>query len=190
MRSTVSLPTCLRALLLCAAAPCLLPAQQADSARTSGPVKLDTVTVLATAVGRAARKMDVIGESELAAPDIIGGSVLNAVMLLRPQLLTARAPNSMSGQNEAAARGQLYYRASSGGTGNTRAQMPLGLEELDTNPGSMSVSVNEGPPGSPDILSVIPARTVREVRYLRPLDAAARFGIAVAGGPVLVVYTR
>ena len=171
----------LHALLLCVTASSAGLSQLPDTARK---VVLDSVKVVATAPP--AKHIDVITEGELAAPEIIGGSALNAVMLLRPQLLTARPPNSLSGHNEAAARGQLYFRPA----GNNRSQMPLGLEQLDTNAGSMSVSVNEGPPGSPDVLSVLPARMIKEIRYLRPLDAAARFGIAVGGGPVLVVYTR
>ncbi len=67
---------------------------------------------------------------------------------------------------------------------------PTELAELTTGSGSLSVSVNEGPPGSPDILSAIPARRVRELRFLRPLEAAARFGSRAASGPVLLVYTK
>jgi hypothetical protein len=52
------------------------------------------------------------------------------------------------------------------------------------------VSINEGPIGSPDVLTGLPARIIREMRYLQPVDATARFGILAGGGPVLIVYTK
>jgi hypothetical protein len=54
----------------------------------------------------------------------------------------------------------------------------------------LSVSINDGRPGSPDILTTLPVRIIKEMRYLADIDAAARFGISSGGGPVLVIYTR
>ena len=54
----------------------------------------------------------------------------------------------------------------------------------------LSVSINEGRPESPDILTTLPVRIIKEMRYLLDTEAAARFGLSSGGGPVLVVYTR
>jgi hypothetical protein len=149
---------------------------------------LDSVRIVAANASEHARRADILSERELEAPNIIGGSALNAVALLRPQILRARLPLSFTGVNESATRGQLFARS---GDSSTRAPgLPPELAELTTTAGSLSVSVNEGPLGSPDILATIPARRVREMRYLRPLDASARFGSNAASGPVLVIYLK
>jgi hypothetical protein len=152
---------------------------------------LDSIRVTAVNRSEFSRRNDIIGERELSAPDIIGGTALTAVSLLRPQILRAQMPTSLLASNEAAERGQLYGRAVKDSNGRGKDfLMPSELAEMTTAAGSLTVSVNEGPPGSPDVLSVIPVRRIREMRLLRPIEAAARFGPNSAGGPVLLVYTK
>jgi hypothetical protein len=44
--------------------------------------------------------------------------------------------------------------------------------------------------GSMSELSTIPASSIREIEYLEPIDAAARFGIEHEGGGAILVKTR
>src|SRR5436853_404740 len=80
---------------------------------------------------------DIVSEKELSAPDIIGGSLLNAVALLRPQLLRARGPTSFTSSNQSAERGQLYYRAQGDSNVTKAAGMPSELADLTASAGSL-----------------------------------------------------
>jgi hypothetical protein len=142
-------------------------------------VVLDTQHVVARRLGAMERRKDTITEDEFAQPDVVGGNSRDALELLRPQLLTPRLPMSTSGaKSSAAQRGQIYFR-------DAKTRDPLG-----TGAGVMTISVNEGPLQSIDVLTIIPARAVKEMRYLIPTDATARFGVTAGGGPVLIVYTQ
>ena len=85
----------------------------------------------------------------------------------------------------ASERGRLYIRD---GNSNGRPRC-FGNSACDID-GMLSVSINEGPLGSPDILTTLPARAIKEMRYLLPIDATARFGIVAGNGPVLIVYMK
>lgn len=152
---------------------------------------LDSVQIQAdrpTGMPISARRADRISEAELTQREIVGGSAFEAFALLRPQLFRGRPPSGGSSRSDANQRAQLFprdpiARDSTAGTacfGNRAC-------EID---GRLSVSINEGRPSSPDILTTLPARIIKEMRYLLAVDAAARFGITAGGGPVLVVYTR
>lgn len=134
------------------------------------------------------RRTDRITEAELSQRDIIGGTALDAFALLRPRLFHGRPPPGSSAVNAASQRAQLFPRDTVG-QGATFRTLCLGNSACDID-GQLSVSINEARPGSPDILTTLPARVVKEMRYLLAVDAAARFGILAGGGPVLVVYTK
>ena len=154
-------------------------------------IVLDSVQVNAdrtTNVPIASRRTDRIGESELTRRDIIGGSAFDAFALLRPQLFHGRPPPGVSATNNAAQRAQLFGRDTIGTVGGTRI-LCVGNRACEID-GQLSVSINEGRPGSPDVLTTLPVRVIKEMRYLLAVDAAARFGMTAGGGPVLVVYTR
>lgn len=146
---------------------------------------LDSMRVLATTSEvKLSRRRDVIGTKEFEAPDVAGSSALDAFALLRPQLFfNGRPPGGQSSTTEAAQRGQLYPRDTIAGH-TFCAGWACNVDKR------LSVSVNSGPLSSPDILSVLPARIIKEMRYLLPVDAQARFGLAAGGGPVLLVVTK
>jgi hypothetical protein len=135
---------------------------------------LDSVRVVADRLELTEKRGDRITEAELSDPSVASGSAYDAVQLLRPQYLMARLPTSAQPTNGASQRGQMYFRDAT----------------TKEAAGGMTVSVNEGPPGSIDMLKTVAVRTIREMRYLAPLDATARFGVTSDGGPVLVIYTR
>lgn len=132
---------------------------------------LDSMHVVSSRAPMLERGKDRVGESEFAQPEVAGGNALDALELLRPQIFVTSPPTSPN--SKGSSRGRIYSRD---------ATVDWRLNA------SFSVSINEGLPQAIDILTTIPARTVREMRYLRPLDAQARFGVT-ASGPVLIVYT-
>lgn len=160
---------------------CLVPIGRtgAQDATARGSIVPDSQRVIASRT-TSGRRDDRITEAELAQPDIIGGNALTAVEMLRPAMMRPRLPLGSS-TSEAAMHGQLKVRQTFRGR-----QVDDALGETA---GAMTVSVNEGPLQSVDVLTMIAARTVREMRYLRPLDATGRFGVTASGGPVLIVYT-
>lgn len=152
---------------------------------------LDSVQVRAdrlTDMPIASRRTDRISEVELAQREIVGGSAFEAFALLRPQLFHGRPPPGISVTNDANQRAQLFPRDPIGSDSTART-VCVGNRACEID-GRLSVSINEGRPGSPDILTTLPVRIIREMRYLLAVDAAARFGMSAGGGPVLVVYTR
>ncbi|MGH7619254.1 MAG: carboxypeptidase-like regulatory domain-containing protein [Gemmatimonadaceae bacterium] len=134
------------------------------------------------------RRTDRITRQELSQRQIIGGSALEAFALLRPQLFHGRPPPGFSATNDASQRASLFPRDTIGG-GSTARTLCVGNRACEID-GQLSVSINEGRPGSPDILTTLPVRIIKEMRYFLAVDAAARFGMLAGGGPVLVVYTR
>jgi len=134
------------------------------------------------------RQTDRITETELSRRDIIGGTALDAFALLRPRLFHGRPPPGSSASNAASQRAQVFPRDTVG-QGATFRTLCVGNPACNID-GQLSVSINEARPGSPDILTTLPVRIVKEMRYLLAVDAAARFGILAGGGPVLVVYTK
>ena len=118
------------------------------------------------------RRKDRVSEVEFSEPWVIGGNALQALQLLRPQLFFGHPTTSLTAST-VTQHGQLYVR-----------------ETPEADAGGMLVSVNEGRPQSVDVLTILPARMVREMRYLRAVDATARFGINANGGPVLIVYMK
>jgi hypothetical protein len=135
------------------------------------------------------RRTDRITEAELNRREIVGGSAFEAFALLRPQLFRGRPAVGVSSTNAAAQRAQLFQRDAIFGSDSSARVVCLGNRACEID-AMLSVSINEGRPGSPDILTTLPARIIKEMRYLLAVDASARFGISSAGGPVLVVYTR
>lgn len=135
------------------------------------------------------RRRDIIEAKEFAHPEIVSGTALDALFLLRPQIFTGRPSGGTNPTTEAAQRSQFYPREVIGDekTGQRVVCAAGRVCDIDQR---LSVSINGGPVGSPDILSALPARIVREMRYLLPADAAARFGQTAGGGPVLIVYTK
>lgn len=118
------------------------------------------------------RPADRITARELAQPSVVSGNMLEALELLRPQLFVTTPPTSMSTK-----------------AGSTRGKVVTGQVNADSRlAAAFSVSVDEALPQAIDVLALIPARTVKEVRYLRSVEAQARFGVT-ANGPVLIVYT-
>ena len=91
-----------------------------------------------------------------------------------------------AGPPEAAKRGEAFERDVKTRTGEPTC---IGNQACDVD-SHLTVSINEGPLGSPDVLVFIGARSVREMRYLLPADATARFGLNAGNGPVLIVYLR
>ena len=110
--------------------------------------------------------------------------------MLRPLLFQGRPSGAATISTPASTRGQLYPRDDR----NPNAKVPerprcTGNPACDID-GLLSVSINEGPLGSPDILTTLSVRSIKEMKYLRPIDATARFGVVAGSGPVLIVYTR
>jgi hypothetical protein len=136
----------------------------------------------------ASRQTDRITEAELSRRDVLGGTALEAFALLRPRLFHGRPPPGSSEVNAASQRSQLFPRDIVGGASAPRT-LCTGNPACDID-GQLSVSIDEARPGSPDILTTLPVRVVKEMRYLVAVDAAARFGVLAGGGPVLVVYTK
>jgi hypothetical protein len=134
------------------------------------------------------RLADRITEAELAQREIIGGSAFEAFALLRPQLFHGRLPPGTSSTTNANQRAQLFPRDPIGQDATVRT-VCVGNRACEID-GQLSVSINEGRPGSPDILTTLPVRIIKEMRYLLAVEASARFGMTAGGGPVLVVYTR
>jgi hypothetical protein len=154
-------------------------------------VVLDSMQVFAdqpTDMPITSRRTDRITRSELSQRHIIGGSAFDAFALLRPQLFHGRTPTGASSTNDASRRAQMIARDTLTDRSGTRV-ICTGTRVCDIDD-RLSVSINEGRPGSPDILTAVPARIIKEMRYLNDIDAAARFGLSAGGGPVLVVYTR
>lgn len=56
--------------------------------------------------------------------------------------------------------------------------------------GTLLVSVEGGPLRGIEALASIPARLIREIRFLSATDAAQRFGSGASGGPVLFIIER
>lgn len=136
----------------------------------------------------ASRNADRISEAELSRPDIVGGNAMLAFEMLRPLLFQGRPSGGTSATTEASTRRQFYGR-------DERLQTVTGKSKCVGNPacdidGLLSVSINEGPLGSPDVLTTLSARFIKEMRYLRAVEATARFGQAAGSGPVLIVYTK
>jgi hypothetical protein len=157
-----------------------------------GVVTLDSMRTVARSAGGASvpvsvasRKRDRVGEEELAQPDIIGGNALDAFAKLRPMLFHGRGAGG-AGPPEGAKRGEAFERDVKTRTGEPTC---IGNQACDVD-SHLTVSINEGPLGSPDVLVFIGARSVREMRYLLPADATARFGLNAGNGPVLIVYLR
>jgi hypothetical protein len=134
------------------------------------------------------RRTDRITEAELGQRDLIGGTALEAFALLRPQLFHGRPAVGLSATNSAAQRSASFPRDTVG-QGAAMRIVCVGNRACEID-AMLSVSINEGRPGSPDILTTLPVRIIKEMRYLLAVDASARFGIGSGGGPVLVVYTR
>lgn len=154
-------------------------------------VVLDSMQVFAEQpadVPITARRTDRITQSELSQKQIIGGSAFDAFALLRPQLFHGRPAPGLSSMTSASQRAQMIARDTLTQGSGTRV-VCTGTRACDID-GRLSVSINDGRPSSPDILTAVPARIIREMRYLNDIDAAARFGISAGGGPVLVIYTR
>jgi hypothetical protein len=179
--------------------PRLIPVAMSD---TTSPVSVTLVrmpvilsSVLVSARGdeprfmvppsvKVSRRNDRIDPRELAFPDVIGGNALEAFAVLRPGLFSGLLAGD--DPTPAGLRAQLYAR-------DVKVQLErdrcVGIRACDIDP-LLSVSVNEGPLGSPDILTTLSVRIVREMRYLPPPEAMARFGTLSNRGPVLVVYTK
>ena len=151
---------------------------------------LDSMQIVGTRMSEdvSRRPSDRITAKELASPEIISVNALEAFALLRPQLFVGRASGNGSATTYAAERGRMFIRDSVGPEPGRRP-MCFGNRACDID-GRLSVSVNEGPIGSPDVLTAFPARIIREMRYLQPVEATARFGILAGGGPVLIIYTK
>jgi Carboxypeptidase regulatory-like domain len=154
-------------------------------------VILDSMQVVAKRLTQDATKRptDRITEKELASPDIISINALEAFALLRPQLFAGRPSGNGMATTSAAERGRLFIRDNAGSDDPNRRPTCVGNRACDID-GRLSVSINEGPLGSPDILTAIPTRIIREMRYLQAMEATARFGMLAGSGPVLIVYTK
>ncbi len=141
-------------------------------------VTLDAVKVVARTEMQFQRRADRISSEELSAPEVLGGTAFEAVALLRPQILVPRAPMTfMQEQVETTPRDLLH-------------EMNTGTRAINDAKGSVLVSVNEGPVKEIDTLQHLSVRIIREIRYLRAIEASAQFGAASKMLPVLVVYTR
>ena len=154
-------------------------------------VVLDSMQVFAderTDMPITSRRTDRITRSELSQRDIIGRDAFEAFAILRPQLFHGRLPPGVSSMTSASQRAQMIARDTLTQASGTRV-ICIGTRACDVD-GRLSVSINEGRPSSPDILTALPARIVKEMRYLSDIEASARFGVSAGGGPVLVVYTR
>jgi hypothetical protein len=154
-------------------------------------IVLDSVQVFAdqpTGMPITSRRTDRITQAELSQRHILGGSAFEAFAQLRPQLFHGRPPPGVSATNDASQRAQLFPRDPVGRDSTVRV-VCVGNRACEID-GQLSVSINEGRPGSPDILTTLPVRVIKEMRYFLAVDAAARFGMTAGGGPVLVVYTR
>jgi len=154
-------------------------------------VVLDSMQVFAderTDVAITSRRTDRITRSELTRRDIVGRDAFEAFAILRPQLFHGRTSPSGSAMTPASQRAQMIARDTLTQASGTRV-ICTGTRACDID-GRLSVSVDEGRPGSPDILTALPARIIKEMRYLSDVEASARFGLSAGGGPVLVVYTR
>jgi len=173
--------------------PRILAIAIADSAPLSiemraGAVALDSVHTTATiALGVNEPKQDRITSAELEAPDIADRTALEAFELLRPQLFRGR-PSAGARSSEAAQRGQMFPRDETAMLKSGRA-VCVGVRACDVDR-ELAVSINEGPLASPDVLTTLSVRVVKEMRYLLAVDAQARFGVITGNGPVLIVYTR
>jgi hypothetical protein len=135
------------------------------------------------------RASDRITEKELLQPDILSVNALEAFALLRPQLFVGKPAGGVASTTYASERGRYFIRDNAGADAGSQRQTCFGNRACDVD-SRLSVSINEGPIGSPDVLTGLPARIIREMRYLQPVDATARFGILAGGGPVLIVYTK
>ena len=131
-------------------------------------IELDSMRVIASRPNPMERARDRIGEEEFLKPEIIGGSALDAIEWLRPEYFNAAAPGTLSGKP-----------ARRGSTGSTDKRVGANFQ----------VSIDEASPVAIDNLELIPARTIREMRWMRPTDATARFGVTANMMPVLVIYT-
>jgi hypothetical protein len=154
-------------------------------------IVLDSMQVFAAVpadVPITSRRTDRITQSELSQRHIIGGSAFDAFAVLRPQLFHGRPASGMSATTTASQRAQMIARDTIAQASGPRV-VCIGTRACDID-ARLSVSINDGRPGSPDILTTLPVRIIKEMRYLADIDAAARFGISSGGGPVLVIYTR
>jgi hypothetical protein len=136
---------------------------------TRNVVELDSVHVIAAKPNPMERGRDKIGDAEIVQPDVVGGSALDAIELLRPEYFNASAPATMGN-----------------GAGRARTKNGSTDKRMAAN---FSVSINEATPQGLDVLETIPARTIREMRWVRATDASGRFGISANMMPVLIVYT-
>ena len=132
------------------------------------------------------RRQNVISAAELAERDLVGRTAMEAFELLRPALFNGRG--ATGALPEAARRGQLYARDQYVEE-RTGRPVCIGVRGCDID-ARLTVSVNEGPLGSPDVLTTLSVAMIREMKYLQPADATGRFGVTAGGGPVLVVYTK
>jgi hypothetical protein len=130
------------------------------------------------------RRRDRITEQELSHRDMVGRNALDAFALLRPNLFLGRS--FVGAVPEAAVKGSIYPRdtTTNGGKASCVGNRACDIDAM------LSVSVNEGPLGSPDVLTTLSVRVIREMRYLPPVEATARFGVSAGNGPVLVVYMK
>src|SRR5262249_1517590 len=142
-------------------------------------VVLDSMQVFADEpadVPIAARRTDRITRSELSQKDVIGRDAFEAFAILRPQLFHGRSSPGSSAMTSASQRAQMIARDTLTQASGTRV-ICIGTRACDID-GRLSVSIDEGRPSSPDILTALPARIVKEMRYLSDIEASARFGIS------------
>ena len=111
---------------------------------------------------------------------------MEAFELLRPGLFNGRG--TTGAVSDASKRGQLYARDQYVDEKAGRS-VCIGVRACDID-SRLSVSVNEGPLGSPDVLTTLSVLMIKEMKYLPPADASARFGMTAGSGPVLIVYTK
>jgi hypothetical protein len=117
---------------------------------------------------------------------LTGRNAMEAFELLRPGLFNGRGASGPI--PDAARRGQFYARDQyiEEKTGKSGC---VGVRACDID-ARLSISINEGPLGCPDVLSMFSVLMIKEMKYLQPTDATARFGMTTGGGPVLIVYTK
>jgi hypothetical protein len=132
------------------------------------------------------RRQNIISAAELAARELTGRTAMDAFELLRPGLFNGRGTGGAV--PDAARRGQLYVRDEYVSSKAGR-DVCIGARVCDID-SRLTVSVNEGPLGSPDVLTMLSVLMIKEMKYLQPADATARFGVTTGGGPVLIVYTK
>jgi hypothetical protein len=175
--------------------PQLTPIVISDRTGTVEILMLHTIIVLDSVVTNdrpdvkveiVQRRQNVISAAELAGRELTGRNAMEALELLRPAFFSGRgAPGNAP---DAARRGQLYVRDQYLEEKNGRPAC-IGVRACDID-SRLTVSINEGPLGSADVLTTLSVLMIREMKYLQPADATARFGVVAGGGPVLIVYTK